>query len=339
MNIYHFHFSENEGFRVESESHPEIVSEQHLTKAEVREIVALASRYFITVIPEIGMPSHMGAALKPHPELQLKDIFGQPSPNNLDVSNPDAVQFARELIEEYLPLFPGPYWHTGADEYIPFYDYLRYPQLQAYAREQYGPSANGKDAVHGHINWVADLVAQHGKITRAWNDDLNGASAVTVNPDIIIEWWTEFQPLGDIILIPTPQALLDRGHHIHNASNWPTYLTPGGPSAAQIPPDMAETYKAWDVHQFAGALYAGPVHLPYKTVAADERRNLGTKFHFWANDEFGTLGNEDEIAVDIAPRLRVIAQKSWQSPLLTPDYASFQPIMDAVGHAPGYAPQ
>lgn len=336
MNLYHFHFSENEGFRVESASHPEIVSEAHLTKDEVREIVALASRYFITVIPEIGMPSHMGAALAPHPEYQLTDIFGQPATNNLDVSNPEAVQFARELIEEYLPLFPGPYWHTGGDEYIASYDYARYPQLQAYAQSQYGPGANGKDAVHGHLNWVADLVAGHGKQTRVWNDDLSGGSAVTLNPDIVVEWWTDFQPLGDIVLIPTPQELLDRGHRIHNASNWPTYLTPGGPSMFQIPPDMASAYESWDVHQFSGALYSGPIHLPYKSVAPDEPHNLGTKFHLWANDEFGTLGNQDEIADDIVPRLQLIAQKGWQSPRLTASYAEFQSTKDAIGHAPGY---
>ena len=339
MNLYHFHFSENEGFRVESTSHPEIVSEEHITKDEVREIVALASRYFITVIPEIGMPGHMGAALAPHPELQLKDLLGQASANNLDVSHPDAPQFVRDLLEEYLPLFPGPYWHTGGDEYIATTQYLLYPQLEAYAKEKYGPDANGKDAIFGHINWVADLVAEHGKSTRAWNDDLNGGSAVSVNPDIDIEWWTDFQPLGDIIFIPTPQELLNRGHRIHNASNWPTYLTPGGPSAAQLPPDMAAAYGSWDVHQFAGALYTGPIHLPYKTVAADEPRNLGVKFHFWSNDEFGTLGSEEKIAGDIAPRLRVIAQKGWQSPLLTPSYGEFQAFSNAIGHAPGYALQ
>ncbi|MGB1580732.1 MAG: family 20 glycosylhydrolase [Nevskiales bacterium] len=336
LNLYHFHFSENEGFRVESESHPEIVSEEHLTKDEVREIVALAARYFITVVPEIGMPGHMGAALAPHPEYQIKDILGQPSANNLDVTNPEALQFARELIEEYLPLFPGPWWHTGGDEYLPSYQYALYPQLEAYAKEQYGANAVAKDAVHGHINWAADLVAAHGKQTRAWNDDLNGGRAVTLNPNILVEWWTDFQPLGDILLIPTPQQLLDSGHRILNASNWPTYLTPGGPSMFQLPPDMPTAYESWDVHQFSGAAYTGPVHLPYKTVAADEPRNRGTKFHFWANDEFGTLGSEDEIAIDIAPRLRVIAQKAWQSPPISGGYAGFQAVTQATGHAPGY---
>ena len=56
LNRLHMHFSENLGFRIESETHPEIVSAQHLTKEEVREIVALAQRYHISVVGEIGMP-------------------------------------------------------------------------------------------------------------------------------------------------------------------------------------------------------------------------------------------------------------------------------------------
>ncbi|MGH7463071.1 MAG: family 20 glycosylhydrolase, partial [Longimicrobiales bacterium] len=246
MNYFHLHFSENLRFGIESESHPETVSEQHLSKDEVREIVALAGRYFITVVPEIGMPGHMGGLLASHPEFQIKDVLGQPSPNNLDVSNPDAVQFTRELIEEYLPLFPGPYWNTGGDEYLPFYDYPRYPQLEQHAQAQYGPGANGKDAVHGHINWVADLVSQHGRIARAYNDDLNGGSVVTLNPDIVVEWWTDFSPVGDLILLPSPQALLDRGHRIMNISYWPTYFSHDGAAGLQPKPDMATAYQTWE---------------------------------------------------------------------------------------------
>lgn len=337
MNYFHLHFSENLRFGLESEDHPEILAEQHLTKDEVREIVALAARYHITVVPEIGMPGHMGGVLAPHPEFQIVDIFGQPSPNNLDVTNPAAVAYAFELIEEFLPLFPGPYWNTGGDEYIPFYEYPRYPQLAQYAQEQYGPGANGKDAVHGHINQVAEFVTQHGKITRAYNDDFNGGSVVIINPDIIIEWWTDFSPIGDLILLPTPQELLDLGHTIMNISYWPTYQSYDGLAGVQPRPDMATAYQTWEVNMFCGAMFAGPLHSPCHIIDPDEPRNLGTKLHIFPdNPDEADIATEDEIAAEAVPRLRVIAQKAWNSPLLTPSYAAFQPIMNVVGHAPGY---
>ncbi|MDT3400925.1 family 20 glycosylhydrolase, partial [Streptomyces sp. B1866] len=65
------------GFRIDSDSHPEIVSDEHLTKSEASAIVELAARYHVTVIPEIDMPGHMNAVLARHPEYRLP-----PDPND-----------------------------------------------------------------------------------------------------------------------------------------------------------------------------------------------------------------------------------------------------------------
>ena len=67
LNQLHLHFSDNQGFRIESESHPEIVSAHHLTKRQVRTLLALARRYHVRVIPELDMPGHLAAALAPTP--------------------------------------------------------------------------------------------------------------------------------------------------------------------------------------------------------------------------------------------------------------------------------
>ena len=69
---------------------------------------------------------------------------------------------------------------------------------------------------------------------------MNGGSAVTLNPDSLVEWWTNFSPIGDP-LPPSPQELLNRGHSIMNAGWWPTYYTlgaiiPGVPASVPLPP-------------------------------------------------------------------------------------------------------
>ena len=64
------------------------------------------------VIPELDMPGHLAAALAPHPELQVPG-----HPDLLDITEPAARPFARDLILEYLELFGGRWWHAGADEY------------------------------------------------------------------------------------------------------------------------------------------------------------------------------------------------------------------------------
>lgn len=76
LNQFGLHFSDDQGFRIASDSHPEIVSAQHLSKAEVRRILALAQSLHITVVPEIDSPGHLGAVLRAHPDLQLRNVQG-----------------------------------------------------------------------------------------------------------------------------------------------------------------------------------------------------------------------------------------------------------------------
>src|SRR5687768_13454024 len=53
LNLLHLHFSDNQGFRIESETHPEIVSDPHLTKTDVRKLVRVARRHHVTIVPEL----------------------------------------------------------------------------------------------------------------------------------------------------------------------------------------------------------------------------------------------------------------------------------------------
>ena len=112
LNQLHLHFSDNQGFRIESDSHPEAVTRPYLTKRQVRGILAYARARHVRVIPELDMPGHMQAALAAHPELQVPG-----RPDELDFTKPAARRFASDLILEYLKLFPGRYWHAGADEF------------------------------------------------------------------------------------------------------------------------------------------------------------------------------------------------------------------------------
>src|SRR2546423_6594639 len=76
MNVLHLHLSDTFGFRLESSTHPEVVSADHMTKQQVRDLLALAARYHVTVVPEIDMPGHMDAILAAHPDLRLTSQSG-----------------------------------------------------------------------------------------------------------------------------------------------------------------------------------------------------------------------------------------------------------------------
>ncbi len=332
LNYLHLHLSDDPGFRIESKRHPEIVSAEHITQAELHEILALAERHHVLVVPEIDMPAHMGAILAPYPQYQLVDVFGRASPNKLDITNPEARAFVRSLVEEFLALFPGRYWHGGADEYLRPDEYALHPQLEAYARSEYGSEATAKDAVHGFVNWVDSIVRAAGKTTRIWHDGLTGGNAVTVNPGIVVEWWTNVSPLSDS-MPPKPQALLDKGHRIMNAGFFPTYYATWIPAALFLRADMRTAYESWSAHEFYGPIVINSlIKTPPDLVDPDEPRHLGSKIHVW-NDVPGTE-DEAQIAAELRMRLRMLAQKTWESPLLVPGYAEFVQIADQVGAPP-----
>jgi hexosaminidase len=345
MNRLHLHFSENQGWRIESERHPEIVSSEHLTKAEVRELLVLAERHHVTVVPEIDMPGHMGAALRPHPELQLVDLLGRKSPNALDYTKPEGRRFAEELVDEYLDLFPGPFWHMGADEFlmtVPAFatplDQVLYPQLEAYARDTYGPNATAKDGILGFINAIGDRVRARGKTLRLWNDGLSGGSVVTLHPETIVEWWSN---LGG----PSPNVLVVDGYRVVNCGWFPTYYVNGFPGAL-IPgypsntlpilppqPDMRAAYETWQPHEFVGPVaLTDDFALDPRALSPDEPLQLGVKMQVWNDDP--NAATEEETAAAIHPRLRVIAQKAWSTPRLVPSYGEFQGVIARVGQAP-----
>lgn len=324
LNTLHLHLTENDAFRIESSSHPEIVAREHLTKQELRDLIAFAAARHVTIIPEIDMPGHMAAILAKHPELQLYDsahtapVPGSPNYGFIDLSNPKSYVLMRDLLKEFLPLFPGPYWHIGADEYVT--DYARYPQLLAYARAHYGPGANAKDTYLGFINWADAQVRAAGKTLRVWNDGLGGGAAIKVNPDVVVDYWIDEGP--------TPQQIIDAGHLIANESWDPTYYVTGTGTGNGRSPDLPWLYGVWQPDLFQKG----------QTIRVKDRaRNLGSMLNVWCDN----VGYETQmyIAGRIEEPLRVLAQRLWGSPRPTRSYAEFEALSARLGSHPDTSPR
>jgi hexosaminidase len=335
MNLLHLHLTDDQRWGIASSTHPEIVGPHAFTKHDIRDILRVASRYHVLVVPEIDMPGHMAALLAKHSDLELKvegaGASSAPSEyvtDKLDITNPAALAIVRQLLDEYLPLFPGPYWDMGDDEYMSPAQYPLYPQLAAYAIGKYGPRASIADAIHGFINRVDAIVRAHHKTLRIWNDQLAGASVVPVNPDVVVDWWINTSPFGDPVTVP-PATLLSEGHRVLNAGWFPTYYTTDlGPVAGKS--DMQQAYEDWQVNEFEGPESTTDMMQPPQTVSSSASGLLGSILSVW-----GPLPETiSQTAAGIAPRLAVIAQKTWNSPVLTPSYAEFQRIIAAIGSAP-----
>jgi hexosaminidase len=310
LNYLHLHLSDNLGFRLESTSHPEIVSAQHLTKQNIRDLIALGARYHVTIVPEIDMPGHMDTILAQHADLKLRGADGTVNNGYVDLSKPAAYTLMQDLITEYLPLFTGPYWHIGGDEYVT--NYANYPQLLTYARAHYGATANAKDTYLGFINWADGVVRAGGKTTRAWNDGIFGGAAVTVSAAVVLDFWSASGL--------SPQTHVNNGHLLMNSSFTPTYYVLGGAK-----PDVIYAYQTWTPNLFQGN----------QTLdAASRAKNLGAKIHVWCDSP--NAQTEATVAAGIRDPLRVLAQQVWGSPKLVTAYADFVNVIGAVGRNPAW---
>ena len=145
MNTFHWHLTEDQGWRIEIKKYPKLTEigayrketvvghASHskaydgipyggfYTQQQVKEIVKYAGDRFITVIPEIEMPGHSQAVLAAYPELACK-----PGPYEVattwgvmkDVLCPteETFSFLQDVLTEVMALFPSEYIHIGADE-------------------------------------------------------------------------------------------------------------------------------------------------------------------------------------------------------------------------------
>lgn len=309
MNYFHLHLSDTYGFRLESTSHPEITSAAHYSKQEITDLIALGARYHVTVVPELDMPGHMNTTLTAHPELRLTNSAGTPSNQYIDLSNPAAYTLIKDLITEFLPLFPAAYWHLGADEYVT--NYSSYPQLLSYARAHYGADATAKDVFYGFVNWADAIVRAGGKTMRMWNDGIkSGDGTIVPNADITVDYWNAYGL--------TPQQLVAAGHTVMNSSWNPTYYVFGGGR-----PNTPYMYETWNPDIFQNG-----------TTITDPSRNRGSVLHVWCDNP--NAETEQQTAAGIMTPMRALAQQTWGSPKPVATLAEFQPIATAVGRPPGW---
>ncbi|MEV6650468.1 glycoside hydrolase family 20 protein [Streptomyces sp. NPDC051219] len=317
LNQLGLHFSDDQGFRIESSSHPEIVSEQHLTKAEVRRILALAARLHITVVPEIDSPGHLGAVLREHPSLQLKDARGVPTRGAVDIAQPGSAKIVDDLLREYSQLFPGAFFHLGADEYQALVrddPEASYPQLAAAARQKYGANARVQDLATGWLNDRAAVVRPLGKQPKAWNDGFFRGGVVTADKDIEVEYWT-----GKELGAREPVEYLAEGRKVVNLNDEYLYYVLGEPNEFTYP-DGRRIYEQWTPLVLRGSQavpqrYSGQI--------------LGGRLAVWC--DLANAQTEEQVAQGIRLPLRAVAQKLWDPRDPALEWTQFRALAEKLG--------
>ncbi|MFE0508700.1 glycoside hydrolase family 20 protein [Streptomyces sp. NPDC058964] len=317
FNELGLHFSDDQGFRIQSTSHPEVVSRDHLTKAQVKRIVDLAASRHITVVPEIDSPGHLGAVVAAHPDLQLRNAQGVAARGAVDISKPGAAAVVDDLLNEYAGLFPGAQWHLGGDEYraLAVADpAASYPQLAAAARQEYGPGGTVADLATGWLNDRADTVRAHDRTMRAWNDGfLRGASDQPAK-DLQVAYWT-----GKEIGARQPVEYLSAGRKVLNYNDEFLYYVLGQPQTFVYPTGQ-RIYERWNPRVLRG------------TTAVPARYDgqiLGGSFAVWC--DLANSQTQDQVAAGIRMPLRATIQKLWDPGAPSLSWAEFRQLADKLG--------
>ncbi|MFJ8015494.1 family 20 glycosylhydrolase [Streptomyces sp. NPDC096339] len=316
LNQLGLHFSDDQAFRIESTSHPEIVSTPHLTKAQVRDINALAARLHITVVPEIDSPGHLGAVIRAHPGLQLRDVQGRAVKGAVDISDPAAAKLVDELLREYLPLFPGGAWHLGADEYqaLVYRDpQASFPQLAAAARQRYGANARVQDLATGWLNDRAAVVRPSGKALKAWNDGFFTGGVTTAAKDIQAEYWT-----GKEIGARPPLSYLREGRKVVNLNDEYLYYVLGEPNQFTYPTGR-RIYEQWTPLVLRGTTAVPASYAP---------QILGARLAVWC--DLSGAQTPAQVAAGIRLPLAALSQKVWDARTPVLPWTGFKALADRL---------
>ena len=219
MNRFHWHLTEDQGWRIEIKKYPKLTEVGawrdskvcawgdvkpdgiryggFYTHKDIKEVVEYAKERFVEIIPEVDIPGHSQAAVASYPEFLACDpenkhdvwLWQGVSNDVINVANPLAVQFAKDVIDELTELFPFGYIHLGGDE-CPTHKWERNSDCQALLKEI--GSENYRDLqIHFYrqlLDHVAQKPADKQRKLVFWNEVLHG-NTEPLGKDITIMAW------------------------------------------------------------------------------------------------------------------------------------------------------
>jgi hexosaminidase len=209
FNRLHLHLSDDQGWRIEIAAWPNLTTHGgstavgggaggFYTKQDYADLVAYARDRFITVVPEIDMPSHINAALSSYAELNCKGVAPalytgiEVGFSNFCVDKDVTYTFIDDVVREISAMTPGPYFHIGGDE------------VKTLTPDQY----------RQFIERVQGIVEKHGKQTIGWDEIAHS----TLRPSTVVQYWRPDAsitppPETKLVLSPANKTYLDMKYH------------------------------------------------------------------------------------------------------------------------------
>jgi hexosaminidase len=205
MNRFHWHLTDDQGWRVQIRKHPRLTTTGAWRKLEdgskvggfysqsdIRQVVEYAAIRNVIVVPEIEMPGHCRAALAAYPDHSctrermdvetqwgvFEDVFCAGANTTLE--------FLENILTEVIELFPGPYVHIGGDE-VPKTRWQNCSRCQKRIKEE--GLKNEDELQSWFLRRVGEFLHAHGRQLVGWDEILAGG----LPPRAIVQSWRNLE--------------------------------------------------------------------------------------------------------------------------------------------------
>lgn len=322
-NSIQIHFSENEGFRLQSDTLEAIdgfqyVNNQYLTKQDMLEIIQVANEYHIEVIPSLDSPGHLGAVLRYLPsDYSCASLFpsdGRRAQCFNIFTNDEARGFLIDLMTEFIDFFSEAgckRFNIGGDEFL--------EKFSNFSNEQYVQ-------IMEYFNEVSAIAKSKGMTPRTWNDGVmyGNYTGYKLDPDIEICYWAAPQNCASI------EKFVQNGNRVINFSDTYMYYVLSSWWLQNACPEGDRIYKEWHPGKFS--TLQGGIPQTYNKPYANFIK--GGSYAVWC-DVPGYM-TQDSVANNIFYRTRATAYKMWNTSDSMPEYADVKKAFDKIGRVPGY---
>ncbi|MFJ1574586.1 beta-N-acetylhexosaminidase [Streptomyces sp. NPDC088182] len=333
LNVFHFHLTDDQGWRVEIKKHPrltevgswrsrtkwghrasELWEEKphggYYTQDDIREIVAYAAERHITVVPEIDIPGHSQAAIAAYPELGNTDVIDTTSLTvwdtwgvtaNVLAPTDNTLRFYEDVFEELLTLFPSTFIHVGGDECVKD-QWKESPAARARIAEL--GLADEDELQSWFIRHFDRWLAERGRRLIGWDEILEGGLA----PGAAVSSWRGYA--GGI-------AAAKAGHDVVMCPEQQVYLDHRQAAGDDEPMPIGYVRTLEDVYRFEP--------LPPELTEEEAAHVLGTQANVWTE----VMHDSSRVDYQVFPRLAAFAEVAW-SDLPAPaerDVADFEQRM------------
>ncbi len=250
MNVFHWHLSDDQGFRIESKVFPKLTElgsdGNFYTQDQVREIIAYARDRGIRVVPEFDIPGHALAWLVGYPDLAsgigtdgkgtgqgpyaISREYGIFDPV-LDPTRESTYQFLDKFFGEMAALFPDPYMHVGGDENNGE-QWKANPRIQAFMKAH---DLKDTAALQTYFNHkLLPILQKHGKKMIGWDEIF----APGLDKEAVIQSWRGFESLAASAKAGY-SGILSAGYYLdHINSAEEHYLVDPLPAESDLTPDQ-----------------------------------------------------------------------------------------------------